>query len=444
MTRTEALARARLLPTEAKARLRWNLQRRPSQTPPEGDWLTWLILAGRGFGKTRTGAEWLAEQAWRHPGTRWAIVAATFADARDTCVEGESGLLHALGGEVGNWNRSIGELTLKNGSKVKLFSADEPDRLRGPQHHGAWCDELASWRYPEAWDQLQFGLRLVDGDMQPRTVVTTTPRPTKLVRSLVDRDSTHMTTGSTFENEANLAPGALIELRLRYEGTRLGRQELEAELLTDNPDASWQREWIDGARVDPDPKWLAGLVRVVVGVDPAVTSGEDSDDTGIVTSGITGGGECLECGPIEAPHLFVLGDATCHLSPEGWGRMAVGELDRFSGDRVVGEVNNGGDLVESVIRAVDRDVPYAKVTASRGKVIRAEPIAALYEQGRVHHVGRFDELEDQMCGWSQGLASPDRLDAAVWSMTELVKPGVARTGTAASGSRSGSLTLGWR
>jgi phage terminase large subunit-like protein len=195
LTREQALARAANLPTEAKARLRWNLQRRPTQTPPDGDWLVWLILAGRGFGKTRTGAEWIAEQAWRHPGTRWAIVAPTFGDARDTCVEGDSGLLHALGGEVRTWNRSLGELELVGGSKVKLFSADEPERLRGPQHHGAWCDELAAWRYPEAWDQLQFGLRLVAPGLDPRTVVTTTPKPTALVRQLVDRATTHVTTG---------------------------------------------------------------------------------------------------------------------------------------------------------------------------------------------------------------------------------------------------------
>lgn len=410
ITRGEALARAQALPVEAKARLRWNLQRRPSQIPPTDDWLVWLILAGRGFGKTRTGAEWLAEQAWRHPGTRWAIVAPTFGDARDTCVEGESGLLHALGGEVRTWNRSLGELELIGGSKVKLFSADEPERLRGPQHHGAWCDELAAWRYPEAWDQLQFGLRLQTADLQPRTVVTTTPKPTRLVRSLVDRATTHVTTGSTFENEANLAPAALEELRSLYEGTRIGRQELYAELLLDTPGALWTMAMLDteGCRV-PETN-VPDLVRVVTAIDPAVTSGEDADSTGIVTVGQDHTGD-----------LWVLADDTCRLSPEGWASVAIGAMDRWGGDRIVAEVNNGGDLVESVLRAVDRTVPYRKVTASRGKRVRAEPVAAMYEQGRVHHVAGLEELEAQMCTWTpdsrQG--SPDRLDALVWACTEL-------------------------
>lgn len=408
LTRGEALARAANLPTEAKARLRWNLQRRPTQTPPDGDWLVWLILAGRGFGKTRTGAEWIAEQAWRHPGTRWAIVAPTFGDARDTCVEGDSGLLHALGGEVRTWNRSLGELELVGGSKVKLFSADEPERLRGPQHHGAWCDELAAWRYPEAWDQLQFGLRLMAPGLEPRTVVTTTPKPTKLVRSLVDRNTTHVTRGSTFENEANLAPAALEELRSLYEGTRIGRQELYAELLLDTPGALWTMAMLDadGVRVDHVPD----LVRVVTAIDPAVTSGEDADETGIVTVGQDHDGD-----------LWVLADDTTKATPEGWASVAIGAMDRHGSDRIVAEVNNGGDLVESVLRAVDRTVPYRKVTASRGKRVRAEPVAAMYEQGRVHHVRGLEELEAQMCSWTPdgGQGSPDRLDALVWACTEL-------------------------
>jgi len=428
LTRDEALARAKLLPVDAKARLRWNLQRRASQTPPAGDWLIWLILAGRGFGKTRTGAEWIAEQAWRHPGTRWAIVAPTYADARDTCIEGDSGLLHALGGEVNTWNRSLGELELTNGSKVKLFSADEPERLRGPQHHGAWCDELAAWRYPDTWDQLQFGLRLVAPNLTPRTVVTTTPKPTALVRQLVDRATTHVTTGSTFENAANLAPAALDELRNLYEGTRIGRQELYAELLLDTPGALWSLAQFDTPGFRAAEADVPDLVRVVTAVDPAVTSGEDSDSTGIVTVGIDHAGD-----------LWVLADDTCRLSPEGWASTAVGALDTWGGDRIVAEVNNGGDLVESVLRAVDRSVPYRKVHASRGKRVRAEPVAALYEQGRVHHVGVLSELEEQMCSWApDGLGgSPDRVDALVWAVTDLAvrksgrRRGVVATGVAA-------------
>jgi len=422
MNRDEALERAKLLPIEAKARLRWNLQRRPTQTPPDGDWLVWLILAGRGFGKTRTGAEWLAENAWRHPGTRWAIVAPTFGDARDTCVEGESGLLHALGGEVKTWNRSLGELELVGGSKVKLFSADEPERLRGPQHHGAWCDELAAWRYPAAWDQLQFGLRLMAPDLEPRTVVTTTPKPTRLVRSLVDRSTTHVTRGSTFENEANLAPAALEELRSLYEGTRIGRQELYAELLLDTPGALWTMAMLDaeGVRVDHVPD----LVRVVTAIDPAVTSGENADSTGIVTVGQDHDGD-----------LWVLADDTTKATPEGWASVAIGAMDRWGSDRIVAEVNNGGDLVESVLRAVDRTVPYRKVTASRGKRVRAEPVAAMYEQGRVHHLPGLEDLEAQMCSWTPdgGQGSPDRLDALVWACTELGLGKRRRRGVVVSG-----------
>jgi phage terminase large subunit-like protein len=393
-------------PPEHKARLRWHLQRRPSQAPPDGDWLVWLILAGRGWGKTRTGAEWLAESALRTAGSRWAVVAPTYADARDTCVEGESGLLAVLPGAVQQWNRSLGELTLSNGSRIKLFSADEPERLRGPQHHGAWCDEPASWRYgTEAWDQLQFGLRLGD---HPRTVVTGTPKPIRLVKTLAERGAPEVviTRGSTFDNAANLAPAALAELRARYEGTRLGRQELYAELLLDTPGALWTQATIDDDRVTQAPT----LTRVVTAIDPAVTSGDQSDETGIVTVGVGIDG-----------HAYVLADRSCRLSPDGWARRTVAAHDEFEGDRIVAEVNNGGDLVERVIRTVDAAVPYRAVHASRGKRVRAEPVAALYEQHRVHHVGVFGDLEDQMCGWTpESGTSPDRMDALVWALTDLM------------------------
>ena len=340
-----------------------------------------------------------------NPGVRLAVVAATAASARDICVEGESGLIGVIPPSlVKNWNRSMGELELTNGTRFKLFSADEPDRLRGYQHHRAWCDELASWRYPEAWDQLLLGLRL---GQDPRVVITTTPKPTALVRSLLQREGVYVTRGSTFENAENLAPAALQQLRERYAGTRMGRQELEAEVLEDVEGALWQRSMIDELRVKSAPE----MQRVVVAIDPAVTSGEDSDETGIVVAGKGVDG-----------HGYVLADRTCRLSPDGWVRRAVIAYDQFEADKLIGEVNNGGDLVERVIRTVGRNYPYKAVRASRGKMVRADPISALYEQGRVHHVGSFPELEDQMCQFTpDGYdGSPDRVDALVWAMSELM------------------------
>jgi len=382
---------------------------RPEQRSPDGDWSTWLIQSGRGWGKTRTGAEWLADGALGSPGSRWAIVAPTFTDGRDTCIEGESGLLSVLRRRRpmvrwdDHWNRSLGEVILPNGSRVKLFTSEKPDGLRGPQHHGAWCDEAAAWRNAkDTWDMLQFGLRL---GRRPQAVVTTTPKPVRLVRTLVADPTTTITRGSTFDNAANLAPSQLDRLRTLYEGTRLGRQELYGELLLDTPGALWTQAVVDDARVDRAP----ALQRVVVAIDPAVTSGEDSDSTGIVAAGIGVDG-----------HLYVLHDRTCRESPERWARRAVELYDEVEGDRIVAEVNNGGDLVEAVLRTVDPSVPVRKVHASRGKRMRAEPVAALYEQGRVHHVGGLPELEDQMTTWTPESAdSPDRLDALVWALTDL-------------------------
>lgn len=387
--------------------------RRNEQIPPDGMWSSWLIQSGRGWGKTRTGAEWLADGALTRPGTRWAIVAPTFTDGRDTCIEGESGLLSVLRRRrptvnwEQHWNRSLGEVILPNGSRVKMFSSEKPDSLRGPQHHGAWCDEAAAWSHArETWDMLQFGLRL---GVNPRAVITTTPKPVPLVRNLLADPATVVTRGSTFDNARNLAPSQLERLRTLYEGTRLGRQELYGELLTDTPGALWTEAMIASHRVDAAPV----LRRVVVAIDPAVTSGDDSDATGIVAAGIGLDG-----------HIYVLHDRTCRESPERWARIAVELYDEVQGDRIVAEVNNGGDLVEAVLRTVDDTVPYTKVTASRGKRMRAEPIAALYEQGKVHHVGRFDELEDQMTTWTpEAAGSPDRLDALVWACSHLVDPG---------------------
>lgn len=392
--------------------MRWLASARPNQLPPQAKrWHTWLLLAGRGFGKTRAGAEEFAWQLLSHPGWRGAIIAPTEGDARDTCMEGESGLLNVLPPEaVAKWNRSLGELILFNGSRAKLFSADVPERLRGPQHHVAWADELAAWRYAEALDQLRFGLRL---GIAPKLIVTTTPRPVPLLRGIMrQKQGVHITRGSTFENAANLAPAALEELKNRYEGTRLGRQELYAELLEDVPGALWSHQQIDALRVKAAPP----LVRILIAVDPAVTSNAGSDATGIVAVGLG-----------EDKQAYVLADATLSAPPHQWARRVVALYESLKADLVIGEVNQGGDLVESVLRTIAPELPYRAVRANRGKLLRAEPVAALYEQGRVHHVGTFAALEDEMTRFAPGLIeqnSPDRVDALVWALTELLLHGV--------------------
>jgi phage terminase large subunit-like protein len=389
----------------AARRVRWTHQlARAEQLPNDDSWNTWLYLAGRGAGKTRTAAEWLAFQAIKNNGTRWAIVAPTYADARDTCAEGESGIVNILNdyGVLRDYNRSIGEIFLTNKSRIKLFSGEEPERLRGPQHHGGWFDELAAFKYPDTYDQYQFGLRL---GALPQTIITTTPRPTKLIKDLMKREGVVIKRGSTFDNEKNLAPSALAELRLRYENTRLGRQELFGELLDDVEGALWTRTMIDSARVTVAPN----LIRVVVGVDPAVTSSDTSDLTGIVVAGITADMQ-----------YYVLDDRSLRTSPDAWARVAVQAYQDWKADKIIAETNNGGDMVTLLMQQVDRSVSVKKVTATRGKQLRAEPISSLYEQGRVHHVGYFAELEEQMCEWTPlSNNSPDRLDALVWALTEL-------------------------
>jgi len=386
--------------------VRWKHQlARPEQIPTDDKtWTTWLYLAGRGAGKTRTAAEWLAFQASSNPRTRWAIAAPTYSDVRDTCAEGQSGIVQILReyGTLKDYNRSIGELFLTNGSRIKLFSGEEPDRFRGPQFHGGWFDELAAFKYPDAWDQYQFGLRL--GDF-PQTIVTTTPRPTKLIKDLIARQGVRVVRGSTFDNAKNLAPSALIELKARYENTRLGRQELYGEILDNVEGALWSREMIEGARVTEAPP----LVRVVVAIDPAVTSNSTSDETGIVCAGVSSAGE-----------YYILDDKSLRSSPDQWARQAVNLYHDYKADKIVAETNNGGDMVIMLLKQVDAGIATKKVTATRGKQLRAEPISSLYEQGKVHHVGYFPELESQMCEWTPlSNESPDRLDALVWALTEL-------------------------
>lgn len=376
---------------------------RPNQIQPEGDWRYWLLLAGRGFGKTRTGAETVREWSSSYP--RLHLVAPTAADARDVMVEGESGLLSCFpSGSRPVYEPSKRLVRFASGSVAYMFSADEPERLRGPQCAAFWADEVAAWRFPEAWDNLMFGFRLGDN---PRGVVTTTPKPIKLIKEIINDPYTIVTRGSSYENRANLAPAFFDSIIRKYEGTRLGRQELMAELLEDLPGALWTRSLIERARVNGYPQ----MVRVVVAIDPAVTATEGSDETGIIAVGITAN-----------QHIYVLSDGSLRGSPGDWARKACRLLLKWDADRIVAEVNNGGDLVEHNIRAVHPLVPYRAVRASRGKAVRAEPVSALYEQGRVHHVGSFPELEDQMCGFVPGIEgdSPDRMDALVWAVYDLL------------------------
>ena len=373
----------------------------------------WLILAGRGWGKTRTGAQDIALYALKNPNTICAVVAPTHGDLRRVCFGGPSGLISIIpkkcfleSKDQKGYSSSVAEIRLHNGSKIIGYAAQEPDRLRGPQFHRAWCDEIAAWRYPEAFDQLMFGLRLGDN---PQCVITTTPKPTKLIKDLVEREDVYVTSGSTFENEANLAESALAMLKDKYEGTTLGRQELYAEIVDNLEGALWTHELIEEARLKDDTE--RQLTQIIVAVDPAVTANENSDETGIVVVGKDHNNE-----------FYVLEDLSGRHSADKWGKIAINAFYEWEADRIVAEVNNGGDLVERLIRNIDHNVSYRSVRATRGKILRAEPIAALYEQRRVHHIGVLPELESQMCSYTgEANSSPDRLDALVWGITELSK-----------------------
>ena len=395
-------------------RLEWIHLARPKQLTPKGDWSIWLILAGRGWGKTLTGAQDMAWFALNNPDSRLAIVAPTFADGRDTCIEGESGLLSIMDEKIiANYNRSLGEIVLHNGSRFKTFSADTPERLRGPQHHRVWCDELGSWKYTETWDQMMFGLRLGE---HPKVVVTTTPKPIPLIKDLLKRKDTYTTTGSTFENKENLAEASLSQLKEKYEGRRLGRQELYAEVLEDVEGSLWSRDMIESSMVRYNEK-LPSFKRIVIAVDPAVTANKRSDETGVVV-----------CAEDFQGKYYILNDLSGKYSPDAWAKKVVEAYESYKADKVIAEVNNGGDLVERVVKTVDRNVNYKSVRATRGKFVRAEPIAALYEQKRVRHLNRFNLLEDQLCSYNPEITSqsPDRLDALVWGLTELsARSGIA-------------------
>jgi phage terminase large subunit-like protein len=394
---------------------------RPAQTPPPGDWRTWLVLAGRSFGKTRCGVEWVRHQVETGRCRRMAVVAPTAADARDVLVEGESGLLAVCPPWCfPTYEPSKRRLTWPNGAIVTTYSADEPERLRGPQHDGGLLDEFAAWRYPAAYDMYVLGNRLRDTmGGGPRTCITTTPRPVPHLLKLLERANPEktpdpavvVTGGSTFDNAANVAAEFLEEIRSSYAGSRLERQEIFAEILRDTPGALWDIDLLESCHLFTDPAGVA-LARVVVAIDPAATSAEGSSETGIVVAarGTDGRG-------------YVLEDASLRGSPEQWARAAVAAFDAWQADLVVGEVNNGGEMIEAVLRTVRRSIPYKAVRASRGKQTRAEPIAALYRQGKVSHMGVFALLESQMCSWVPGMTSPDRMDALVWAFSELLVPG---------------------
>ena len=418
----------------------WELWARPNQLEPDAvlpngeTWVTWLILAGRGFGKTRCGAEtvikWVREGHCR----RIALVAEDSADARDVMVEGESGILACSPRDFKpKYEPSKRRLTWPNGAVATLFSAEDFDSLRGPQFDGAWCDELCKWRYAqEAWDNLQFGLRLGE---HPKQIVTTTPRPIRLLKDIILRTDTAITKGSTMENLANLAPPFKKQVVDRYLGTRIGRQEIDAEILDDVPGALWSRAMIDEARLRPvdsvTPIALPHFVRVVIAVDPQKELGEAAAETGI-----------MAMGKDDQNHGYLLEDLSINATPEEWGRAAVIAFDEWAADMIVYEANQGGEMVAAVLRQAARAlkeeglrdadfVPLKAVHATRGKHVRAEPVSQLYEQKKVHHVGYFPELEDQLCEYTpdgnMGY-SPDRMDAMVWGFTELMVGSIAYEG----------------
>ena len=392
----------------------------PHQLPPDGAWKTWIIMGGRGAGKTRAGAEWVrAEVEGARPtdpgrSRRVALVGETLDQVREVMVFGDSGIIACSPDDRRpQWEATRRRLVWPNGAVAQVFSAHDADSLRGPQFDAAWVDELAKWpRAQEAWDMLQFALRLGE---YPRQVVTTTPRNVGVLKAILRNPSTVVTHAPTEANRAYLAASFFEEVQARYGGTRLGRQELQGELLDEAEGALWSLGALERQRVSDVPD----LDRIVVAVDPPVTSHAGSDACGIIVAGVR-----ME-GPPQDWCAYVLEDASLQgASPEGWARAAIAAMDRHGADRLVAEVNQGGDLVASVIRQIDPLVPLKKVRAMRGKMLRAEPVAALYEQGRVRHVGVLNALEDQMCSMTQrgyeGRGSPDRLDAMVWALHDLM------------------------
>lgn len=395
------------LTPEVKAALafHWPFWARPEQIEPEGDWTFWLILAGRGWGKTRTGAETVRK--WVQTDDMVNLIGATVDDARDIMIEGESGILAICpNDERPVYKKSERKLEWPNGAVSLVFTADEPERLRGKQHKRLWADELAAWRYGESWDQAKFGLRL---GRQPRAIITTTPKPIKYLKDLLKDKATVVTRGTTYDNRANLAPTFFQEIIKRYEGTRLGRQELNAELLEDIPGALWTRDMILHLPRTSAPHFR----RVVVGIDPAVSTSDGANETGLICvgEGMDGKG-------------YVIADRSGVYQPKQWAREASLMAREFQANYAVAEVNQGGDMVEAVIRSEDPQLYVKQVRATRGKYLRAEPVSALYARGNIIHLDTFEALEDQMCSFTPdhdraNNGSPDRLDAMVWAVTDL-------------------------
>lgn len=394
----------------------WPKWARPNQMPPPGDWDGWLIIAGRFGGKTRTGAEFVRAEVDAGRARRIALIGETSADGKDVMVQGESGLLAVCPpwnkpAFVSSNSKGRPKVTWPNGAQATLYDAREPDQLRGPQHDLIWFDEGAKYRYAqEVFDQAMFGLRL---GMKPRWLMTTTPRPIKLIKALMKDAHVHVTQYSSHVNLRNIAPSVRANVIDRYAGTRLGRQEIDAEILEDIPGALWTRRNLDENRIRLDQ--LPPLVRLVVAIDPAITSGDSANETGIICAGTS-----------EAQRGFLIEDASMRGTPDGWARRAIACYRQYEADAIIAECNQGGEMVERVLRSVAPDVPVRLVRATRGKYVRAEPIAALYEQGRVSHVGTFPELEDQMIAFTPetaALRTPgdhfDRTDACVWAFADL-------------------------
>ena len=381
----------------------WDFWSRPKQRLPQWSWYCWLIMAGRGFGKTKTGAETIRQ--WKEVGySDFALIGQTSADVRDVMLHGESGLITISP----PWDKpkhieSKRIVVWPNGARAFLYSADKPDQLRGPQHQKGWLDEPVKFqKLRDLLDMFELGLRI---GKNPQYVVTTTPKPLAELKELAADPLTHITTGSSYENITNLAPQYINRIIKKYEGTRIGRQELYAELFTDVAGALWNYELIDKYRVKSHPD----LIRIVVSLDPAVTSNERSDEVGIVVAGLGGDG-----------HIYILEDASLKASPMIWSAVALNKYISYKADVIIGETNNGGDLVETVIGTHGHNANFKKLHASRGKYTRAEPVSALYDQGKVHHVGELPALETEMIEWVPGGPSPNRLDAMVWACTELL------------------------
>ncbi len=396
----------------------WPLWARENQMPSNDPWHIWLLLAGRGFGKTRTGAEWVRARVESGLSSRIALVARTPHEVRDIMIQGDSGILSVCPPwNTPTWESSKRRLTWPNGAMAFAFSSYEPDQLRGPQFDAAWCDELASWQYPRfTWDNLAFGLRL---GSSPRCVVTTTPKPIKLLRELTTRKDVEITTGSSYDNSQNLPPGFIDAIAGRYEGTNTGLQEIYAQLLKEADGALWKREWIDDHRLDSAPD---DIRMKAVAIDPAVTFNPSrSDETGIIVAGISDDDGRK---PDRKKRYWVLEDASGVMTPDAWARRAIELARKHDAEFITGETNNGGALIEAVLRhAAGGDaIRFKGVHAIQSKRARAEPVSAIYEQGRVHHVGEFTQLEDQMCGWTpQSSDSPDRMDALVWAINGLTE-----------------------